>query len=525
MAALVALASPFAVFSSMMVAASAARSARDSVKYGAAMMPSTFLARKKHSDVNSPHRAAMLIAVTAVTLLGVAPATGMEKPRIVVLSDIGAGDPDDEQSFVRFLVYANEFDIEGLIGTATPRFGVNAGAFRKRIEAYRKVLPNLRVHADGYPDADTLLALIKDGAAERNMTSVGDGKTTEGSDALVEIVDRPDPRPVWITVWGAPTDLAQALWDVRRVRSPAEVDLFVRKLRVYDIAGQDDCGGWICHTFPGIYWLRSVDQFQAISVRAARPFPPEYVGANIETFTTPWVRENVMSHGPLGALYPERKWKYEGDTPAFLYLIRNGLSDPAHQEYGGWGGRFRREKTENPNAFGAKRTEVEKQYRPFAMYTEAEDTWRYRDVVYYHSRHAAWFRWREPAQHDFAARMDWSVTPKYDDANHNPVAVFRGEASEDIIYLGAKPGETVRLDATGSTDPDGDDIRYEWSFYPEPGTYRGKIAIQEPRTQDTRVRIPADAADKTIHIVLSVTDDGAPPLTRYRRIVIAAVKK
>ncbi|MHC4518762.1 MAG: nucleoside hydrolase-like domain-containing protein, partial [Planctomycetota bacterium] len=449
------------------------------------MMTSTFLDQKKQSDVNVSHRTAMLIAVIVATLFGVVPALALDKPRIVVLSDIGAGDPDDEQSFVRFLVYANEFDIEGLIATATPRFGVNAEAFRERIEAYREVLGNLRVHAEGYPDADALLALIKDGAAERNMTSVGNGKTTEGSDAIIEVIDRPDPRPVWVTVWGAPTDLAQALWDVRRVRSPAEVDRFVRKLRIYDIAGQDDSGGWICHAFPEIHWLRSVDQFQAISVRAARPFPPEYVGANLDTFTTAWVHEHIMSHGPLGALYPERKWKYEGDTPAFLYLIRNGLSDPEHQEHGGWGGRFGRERTKNPNAFGAKRTEMEKKYRPFAMYTEAEDTWRYRDIVYHNNRHAAWFRWREPVQHDFAARMDWSVTPKYDDANHNPVAVFHGEAGHDIVYLQAGPGETVRLDATGSTDPDGDGIRYEWFSYPEPGTYRGEVAIREPWSQDT----------------------------------------
>ena len=158
------------------------------------------------------------------------------------------------------------------------------------------------------------------------------------------------------------------------------------------------------------------------------------------------------------------------------------------------------------------------------MYTEAADTWRYRDVVYHNSRHAAWFRWREPVQHDFAARMDWSVTPEYDDANHNPVAVFRGEAGYDVVYLQAKPGDVVRLDATGSTDPDGDMVAYEWFTYPEPGTYEGEVAIEEPGDQDTRVLIPEGAAGTTIHIVLSVTDDGMPSLTRYRRIVITVAK-
>ena len=198
-------------------------------------MTETTLCWKKCIGINGFGRVVML-AILAVMAWDAVPGLGMEKTRVIVLSDIGIGDPDDEQSFVRFLVYANEFDIEGLIATASPGKGVRAEAFRERINAYRKVLPNLRVHAEGYPDADTLLALITEGATERGMTSVGDGKSTEGSDAIVTIVDKPDPRPVWVTVWGAPTDLAQALWDVRESRPAAEVDRFVRKLRVYDIS-------------------------------------------------------------------------------------------------------------------------------------------------------------------------------------------------------------------------------------------------------------------------------------------------
>jgi hypothetical protein len=36
------------------------------------------------------------------------------RPRVIVETDAG-GDPDDEQSLVRFLLYANEFDVEGII--------------------------------------------------------------------------------------------------------------------------------------------------------------------------------------------------------------------------------------------------------------------------------------------------------------------------------------------------------------------------------------------------------------------------
>ena len=40
------------------------------------------------------------------------------KPRLIVLTDVG-GDADDEQSMVRLLLYANEFEIEGLIASAS----------------------------------------------------------------------------------------------------------------------------------------------------------------------------------------------------------------------------------------------------------------------------------------------------------------------------------------------------------------------------------------------------------------------
>ncbi|MCB1128715.1 MAG: DUF1593 domain-containing protein, partial [Verrucomicrobiae bacterium] len=40
------------------------------------------------------------------------------KERVFVLTDI-SNEPDDEESLVRFLVYANEYDIEGLVATTS----------------------------------------------------------------------------------------------------------------------------------------------------------------------------------------------------------------------------------------------------------------------------------------------------------------------------------------------------------------------------------------------------------------------
>jgi len=441
------------------------------------------------------------------------------KQRLLVLTDIG-GDPDDQQSMVRLLLYANEFDLEGLVATST-RSRVNPDQIHERIEAYRTVRPNLVKHADGYPTADFLRSLVKTGVKTRSMKSVGPGKSTEGSRHIISVVDKKDERPVWITVWGAPTDLAQALWDVSHNRSTEELEAFISRMRVYDIAGQDDCGGWICHNFPDIFWLRSVDMFQAISVKKSRPFPPYVTGPNLETFTTEWVANNVRDHGPLGALYPERRHKYEGDTPAYLHLLPIGLNKPEKITHGGWGGRFNLVKTRNPPTFNRKNTEAEKKYRDFEMHTGAKDLWRYKGKTY-NSHYAGLFRWREAFQNDFAARMDWSLADSYEKANHNPVAAFYNDTSRQYVHLRAKAGEEVKLSAAGTRDPDGDEISYRWFHYGQAGDkpYQGKITIENANRANASFVMPELEADREIHIILQVKDAGRPALYGYRRIVV-----
>jgi len=441
-----------------------------------------------------------------------------ERPRLLVLTDIG-GDPDDKQSLVRLLLYANEYNLEGLLATST-RNKVNPELIHERIEAYSEVLDNLRVHAEGYPSAETLHNLVKPGNPKRLIENIGEGKSTPASRHIIETVDKSDSRPIWINIWGAATDLAQALWDVRTSRDAEGVADFVSRLRVYEIAGQGDAGGWICHHFPEIFWIRSVHQFQAISVREAGPFPPDVTGANIETFTTEWVQENVQSHGALGALYADRHYKYEGDTPAFLYLLQNGLSDPMKPHYGGWGGRFNPFTTRNPAVFLKRFRNAEPAWHDFEMYTDASDTWTWGNETYRNSIHAALFRWREDFQNDFAARLDWSMTNEYGDVNHNPKAVLNGDTSKDILYLTTVSGEIVSLSAEGSSDPDENNLNYSWTYYPEPGTYGKTLTIEGTEDINASFKAPKVYAPKVIHIVLTVRDNGHPSLCSYRRVVV-----
>ena len=119
-----------------------------------------------------------------------------EKVRIVVLTDI-ENEPDDAQSMVRFLTYANQFDVEGLVATTSIHQQKRTAAARIRqiVEAYGKVQANLLLHEPNYPTAEHLKSVIREGRADYGMNAVGEGQDSSGSDLLIAAADRDDPRP------------------------------------------------------------------------------------------------------------------------------------------------------------------------------------------------------------------------------------------------------------------------------------------------------------------------------------------
>jgi hypothetical protein len=434
-------------------------------------------------------------------------------PRLIVITDIGT-EPDDLQSLVRLLVYANDLDIEGLIASTSRhlRNRVHPELIERRIGAYGEVLPNLRVHDSDYPEAEALRAVVRASDPLYGMDGVGKGHHVAAAQLIIDAVDRPDARPVWVTVWGGAAPLAQALWTVRETRSPEELEKFVAKLRVYTISDQDDAGPWIRMTFPRLFWISSIHAFTQyglstwLGITAAEP------GSDPSLATRTWLDENIRSQGPLGALYPSPIFGVEGDTPSFLYLIPNGLGNAEHPDWGSWGGRYG-------------------QIADFlGLWTDTQDTVKGIDGKYYTSNKATVWRWRRDYQNDFAARMDWTVAARYEDANHPPLPSLNGEAGLQSIVFPACPGETVTLSAADSHDPDGDGLSYRWFWYRESdGIYSPALEINTEEGPETKVTInpwlqPAEIplpGQYNFHVIVAVTDDGEPALTRYRRAIIS----
>ena len=440
------------------------------------------------------------------------------KPRLIVLTDL-SNEPDDEESLVRLLVYADQFDLEGLVATTSnwlkqrPREDL----IRRDLAAYAQVRPNLVQHSPGFPTVEHLGAVTCTGQPEYGLASIGPDKASGGSRRIIEAVDRADDRPVWISVWGGPNTLAQALLDVRASRPKAEVDKFVGKLRVYAISDQDDSGPWLRREFPGLCYIVSPSNphsyeeyyratWSGISGGETLSDAPGYHSAMVHN---PWLEAHVINgHGPLGALYPHRLYLMEGDTPSFLGLIDRGLGWDTSPGAGGWGGRY---------ALFQPAGET----RP--IWTDLAAT---RDRVevepgrFETSNQATIWRWREHFQNDFAARMNWCVADAFTKANHNPRPVLNGDHTTGVVMISAKAGSTVTLSAQGTDAGDGGQgVKVSWWIYPEAGTIK-EATLTSTGALTTQVTLPVASKPGTLHVILQAEDDGTPTLYAYRRIII-----
>ena len=269
----------------------------------------------------------MAVAASAADVVAV---SADQRPRVLVSTDIGGTDPDDFQSMVHLLVYADALDLEGIVSSPF-------GAGRKSdiltvIDRYERDYPNLKTHSDKYPTAAALRAITRQGALD-TLGASGFGKPTEGSKWIIECARRDDPRPLHVLVWGGIEDLAQALHDAPDI---------LPKLRVYFIGGPNkkwsvDAYNYVEQNHPKL-WM----------IEANATYRGWFVGGNQkgEWGNQEFVTTHVAGHGALGDYFnTQLKGTIKmGDTPSVARLLRGTPEDPTQPSWGGkyvriWDGR------------------------------------------------------------------------------------------------------------------------------------------------------------------------------------------
>jgi hypothetical protein len=491
-----------------------------------------------------------------------------ERPRIVVTAD---PELDDNNSLIRFLLYSSDFEVEGLIyassgfhwkgdgkgtkwfvpGREYARFGLDTCPctswrwakderfIHDAVDAYAKVYPNLKVHNPDYPSPDELKSKIRYG----NIEFDGDiSKDSPGSDLIKSLMLDDKPGQLFITAWGGQSTIARALKSIQEqyentTQWQAIKKKISRKVVLLPSGDQDDTyAKYIKPNWPDIDYR----QFTS---------GPNYgYGAQLRAkkedsiyMTASWVKENISDRGPLGALYrvwgdgkqmvkgdimdyfgfagytndqlkqmgyvvwmpvqPKGSWLGEGDNPTFMNMLGNGLRAYEAGSYGGWGGREIIDRNTKNIFFQSDDTTTQGMVNALSTSTERANKTAYPDFF-------------PAAQHDFAARLQWSVTSKYADANHEPIVKIEGP-----LNIMASAGEKIRLNGTAS-DPDGNAVSTKWWQF-QTGTYSEKAMISNPGSIQTLIEIPKDAVTgQTLHIILEATDNGSPSLTRYQRVII-----
>ena len=413
--------------------------------------------------------------------------TGKEKPRVIATTD---GERDDQNSMIRFLLYTDDWDVEGIIYSSSKFHwaGHNWSGtnwIQDDINLYSQVYPNLIKNDSAYPTADYLMGKVFVG----NIDSVGEmSKETPGSNHIVDVLlDSSKPGPVWLTVWGGTNTIARALKTIQE-KYPDKMNEVSKKAVIYIILDQDNTYyDYIKPNWPKIQVLYSHSQYRAFGYQWSNLDPQPYHSY----FEDAWMKANITeNHGPLCSNRYSQTFLGEGDSPSFIHLIPTGLRQMEDPSYGGWGGRFYLKDQSSTQWWGAE-----------------DDNDLYKPI----------YRWAKGIQNDFAARANWCIND-YSHSNHRPKVNIVGGLNREVAA-----GSRVILNASGTTDPDGNALTFNWWEYADADNTISKVSISNSTSKDSASFIVPNEAGKEIHIILTVTDDGSPNLESYARIIFKIV--
>lgn len=505
----------------------------------AAFSPVTRLSAETQSGLSSPNSAALALAN--------AQRAQEPKFRFIYTDD---AEIDGLSEFMRFLLYANDFadSLLGIVYTSSefhyrgdphanppiPPHGWSGGDLPpgvNRIKTYQEIIggsgyfgrfggyaaayPSLVKNDRRYPTPESLLSLIKVG----NVDDVGEmTKVTEGSTFIKNALLADDPRPLWLVTGGGTNTICAALsqlaqqyqntprWDAIRKH-------VIANTHVYIILNQDNTfGDYLKVYWPDLDVVLNRFQFAVLAYgwkEFATTSEQKYLEAPFEA---------KIARGPMLGAYPlasDGSFNSDGDAPMYFQLLPTGLRSIEDPTWGGWGGRFN-QVIENGwcdvPADYITPNDTFSDFPPNPPYVTDSGSGSSSALV---PEGYPIARWLPAMQNDMLARSEWQFAD-YANANHPPVAFI----PKDEQNISAAPGEEVQLTGSGA-DPDGNQLSIQWWQYLEAGTYPKKVKIQNSNTLNANLVVPADAVSgQTIHVILEVTDDGKPPLSRYQRVVI-----
>lgn len=499
------------------------------------------------------------------------------KPRTIVTAD---PELDDNNSMIRFLLHATDYQIDGLVYTSSRfhwkgdgkgttqfiegseydhlglgpqtswRYTQDERFIDDILDAYEKSYENLKVHDPEYPTPEYLRSITVQG----NVEFEGDySYDTEGSNLIKKNILDDDTGPLFLQAWGGSSSIAAALRSIEDdYKNTPKWDSIYKKVSdkiVLALSGDQDnaYNKYIAVNWPDAY-VENTRGGMGVYDNSEYDFltSPEWTEKNLKLgpigdLVRTWGDGKQMAPGdvmdyigmyngqsvqeladegyivwrgpePIGTLYGD------GDSGCFYNLIDNGLRAWEDPTWGGWAGRWDPEsgtpKSGHPSYMSMdimmlhnRVVQAAKDGKPIDMASlfgfgngNAEEDHTFPNM--YPERNLA-----------EAARMKWSVTPNYDDANHYPIVT-------GPLSLKAKPGEKVTINAN-ATDPDGDQLDTKWWYFPV-GTYdNDNLSVDDPSSAETTFTVPQDAkSGETIHLVLQAVDHGSPKLTKYLRSVI-----
>jgi hypothetical protein len=243
------------------------------------------------------------------------------KPRILISTDIGGTDPDDFQSMIHLLMYADLFQIEGLV--SSPFGNGRKKDILDMIDLYEKDYKQLISQSESFPSPDMLRSISVQGSIPIAPFK-GFDIATEGSELIVKQAKVKSDQPLWVLVWGGLEDLAQALHDAPEIKE---------NIKVYWIGGPNkkwsiNAYAYIAEHHPDLWFIEANATYRGWMIDSESPK---------DISNAAYYDNYIQGYGAMGKDFKNHYGGNVkmGDTPSLAYLMNGNPDDPISDSWGG----------------------------------------------------------------------------------------------------------------------------------------------------------------------------------------------